>query len=147
MKQMPAFAPRLLLLAFLLSTSLGCRSYVAVTVRVIDADNGRPVAGASVWDNSAMALTGTDAWTSLSFGAPDIDQSVTATAADGKATVRIMDHQAYHRALAARADGYLTGGAHLTPENFEQIKRRHGPPTEQDLSILLHRKPVTPGVR
>jgi hypothetical protein len=141
---MPPFAPRILLLVILISTSLGCRSYVAVTVRVIDADNGRPIAGASVWDNSAMALTATDAGNSLLFGAPEIDQSVTKSAADGTATVRILDHQAYKRALTARADGYITSGASLTPEQFEKIKQRHGRPTAPDLSIPHHRKDATP---
>jgi hypothetical protein len=142
--KMYALAPPLLLLALLLSTSLGCRNYVAVTARAIDADNGRPLVGASVWNNSAMALTATDAWISLLFGAPDIDQSITTTGADGRATIRILDHQAYKRALAARADGYITSGAPLTPEQFEAIKRRHGPPKEPDLSIPLHRKDATP---
>jgi hypothetical protein len=141
---MPPFAPRLLLLVILISTSLGCRTYVPVTARVIDADTGRPLAGASVWDNSAMALTAIDASTALLFGAPNIDQSVTTTAADGTATVRILDHQAYKRAIAARADGYITSGASLTPEQFEQIKQRHGPPAVPDLSIPLHRKDATP---
>jgi hypothetical protein len=144
---MPALILQVVTFSFLLSISLGCRNYVNVTARVIDADNGRPIDGASVWDNSAMALTADDAWNSLLFGNPDIDQSVTITAPDGTATVRILDHQAYRRALAASADGYITSGTPLSPEQFEQIQRRRDPPREQDLLIQLHRKSITPGVR
>jgi hypothetical protein len=143
---MSAVVPRKLALAclFLLAGSLGCRSYVAVTARVTDAENGRPIVGASVWNVSRMTLTGMDVSTSLPFGAPEIDQSVTTTGADGTATVRMMDHDAYRRALAARADGYIASGAVLTPDQFERIKRRYGPPKEPDLSISLNRKPATP---
>src|SRR5258706_16209808 len=112
----------------LLAGCLGCRSYVDVTARVIDADSGRPISGASVWDKSQMGLTGTDVWISLLFGTPDIDQSVATTGAGGTATVRMLDHQAYSRAVAAKADGYSNGGAPVTPEQFDSIKRRLGPP-------------------